>query len=187
MNGIALGTATEHGLAARFWENRGAIMIRPTVPEDTPALIELARGTEVFKPLEIVALQEVLDDFHEFEHRHGHISITSEREGRPVGFAYYAPAAMADRAWYLYWIAVAKEIQAQGLGAEMLVTVEDDIRRRDGRLILIETSSLPHYLPTRRFYLKHEYVLASTLHDFYADGDDLMVFSKRLQPRVAQR
>ena len=35
-------------------------MIRPTVPEDTPILLDLAEGTGVFKPLEIVALREVL-------------------------------------------------------------------------------------------------------------------------------
>ena len=43
-------------------------MIRPTVPDDTPALLEIARGTGVFKPLEIVALHEVLDDYHAREH-----------------------------------------------------------------------------------------------------------------------
>jgi ribosomal protein S18 acetylase RimI-like enzyme len=64
---------------------------------------------------------------------------------------------MTDRTWYLYWIAVAKEGQSRGLGAEMLRAVEADIRRRDGRLFLIETSSLPHYEPTRRFYLAKGY------------------------------
>ena len=129
-------------------------MIRPTVPDDTPALLEIARGTGVFKPIEIVALHEVLDDYHAREHANGHRAVTSERDGRPVGFAYYAPAAMTDRTWYLYWIAVAKEAQSRGLGAAMLRVAEADIRRRDGRLFLIETSSLPHYEPTRRFYLE---------------------------------
>ncbi|MEA2631390.1 MAG: hypothetical protein QOE66_1609, partial [Chloroflexota bacterium] len=36
--------------------------IRPTTPADTPDLIGIARGTGVFKPLELVALGEVLDD-----------------------------------------------------------------------------------------------------------------------------
>ena len=34
-------------------------MIRPTTPDDTPALVEIARGTGVFKPAEVVALREV--------------------------------------------------------------------------------------------------------------------------------
>ena len=154
-------------------------MIRPTLPDDTPALLEIARGTGVFKPIEIVALSEVLDDYHDREHANGHRAVTSERDGRPVGFAYYAPAAMTDRTWYLYWIAVAKEAQSRGIGAELLRVAEDDIHRRDGRLFLIETSSLPHYEPTRRFYLKQGYEQACVLADFYAEGDHLVVFRKR--------
>src|SRR4051812_42034125 len=119
-----------------------APMIRPTEPGDTPALIELARETAVFKPLEIVALGEVLHDYHAKDHALGHRSITDERDGRPAGFAYYAPSSMADRAWYLYWIAVDVQFQGQGLGSALLRAAEDDVRARGGRLFLIETSSL---------------------------------------------
>jgi len=51
-----------------------------------------------------------------------------------------------------------------------------------GRLFLIETSSLPIYDPTRRFYLKHGYEQAATIGDFYTDGDDQVIFRKRLLP-----
>jgi ribosomal protein S18 acetylase RimI-like enzyme len=156
-------------------------MIRPTTPEDIPALIGLAEGTGVFKPLEVVALREVLDDYFAFELEQGHRSLTYEHLGRPIGFAYYAPAAMTDRTWYLYWIAVAKSSQARGIGTELLRSAEAEIRR-SGRVFLIETSSLSHYEPTRRFYLKHGYEQAAVIRDFYADGDDLVVFRKRMLP-----
>lgn len=155
-------------------------MIRPTTPEDTSALLELAEKTEVFKPLEIVALQEVLDDYH--EGAEAHRALTYEQGGRPIGFAYYAPAAMTDRTWYLYWIAVSKQIQAKGVGGALLRRVEEDIRGVGGRLLLIETSSLPHYELTRRFYLKHGYEQTAVLRDFYADGDDMVVFRKHFRP-----
>jgi GNAT superfamily N-acetyltransferase len=158
-------------------------MIRPTVPGDTPELLAITRGTEVFKPLELVALEEVLDDYHAQEQAHGHRSLTYEQAGRPIGFAYYAPAAMTDRTWYLYWIVVAKTTQARGIGGQLLRTAEAEIARLGGRLLLIETSSLPHYEPTRRFYAKHGYEVACQLADFYADGDDLVVFRKRVLPR----
>jgi ribosomal protein S18 acetylase RimI-like enzyme len=153
-------------------------MIRPTRPEDTPALVELARDTGVFKPAEIDALREVLNDFHTSNHALGHLTTTFEQGGQPIGFAYYAPAAMTDRTWHLYWIAVSRQIQARGVGGELLRRAEDDIRAAGGRLLLIETSSLPHYDLTRRFYLKHGYELTATLRDFYADGDDMVVFRK---------
>jgi ribosomal protein S18 acetylase RimI-like enzyme len=157
-------------------------MIRPTVPEDTPALVELARATGVFKPSEVAALREVLDDYHARERALGHRADTSERDGRVVGFAYYAPSAMSERGWYLWWIAVDPTVHARGLGSELLRHVEGEVRASDGRLLLIETSSLPRYEPTRRFYLKHGYETAGVLRDFYADRDDMVVFAKRLQP-----
>ena len=154
-------------------------MIRPITPVDTPALVEIARGTGVFKPAEIVALREVLDDFHDANAVEGHRAVCTEREGRIVAFAYYAPAAMTDRTWYVYWIAVDKRTQAGGLGGQLMRHIEADVRAVMGRLLLIETSSLEHYGPTRKFYLKHGYETAAVLADYYADGDDMVVFRKR--------
>jgi ribosomal protein S18 acetylase RimI-like enzyme len=157
-------------------------MIRPTIPADSPTLIELAAATGVFKPHEIRALGEVLDDYHAANHAQGHRSITFEQAGQILGFAYYAPAAMTDRSWYLYWIAVTKQTQARGIGGKLLKHVEDGIRTANGRILFIETSSLPHYDLTRKFYVKHHYEESAVLPDFYADGDSLVIFKKRLNP-----
>jgi ribosomal protein S18 acetylase RimI-like enzyme len=156
-------------------------MIRPTIPSDTPTLVPLAERTGVFKPIEIEALQEVLDDYHDEMHKHGHRAITFEQNSEIIGFAYYAPTAMTDRGWHLYWIAVSKQTQARGVGSKLLRYVEEGIRREHGRQLLIETSSLPHYELTRRFYLKHGYEQVCALPDYYADGDDMVVFRKRLR------
>ena len=154
-------------------------MIRPTVPGDTPLLTALADQTGMFKPMEIQALQEVLDDYFAAREEN-HFAITREQDGRVVGFAYYAPAYMTERTWYLYWIAIAKDQQGRGVGGELLRAVEDHVRSLQGRLLFIETSSLPHYEPTRKFYLKHAYEITGVLKEFYADGDDMVVFRKRL-------
>jgi GNAT superfamily N-acetyltransferase len=155
-------------------------MIRPTLPADIPALVELTDGTGKFKPMEVVALREVLDDYFAQEQANGHVSVTSARDGVILGFAYYAPAAMTDRTWHLWWIAVRRDQQGGGIGAELLRHAEDDIRTRGGRILFIETGSQPHYEPTRRFYLKHGYELHATLRDFYAAGDSMVVFRKLL-------
>jgi len=153
-------------------------MIRPTAPADTQALLKLAEGTGVFKPHEIVALDEVISDYHADNHGQGHHAITYEKDGQIIGFAYYAPAAMTDRAWYLYWIAVSKQTQARGVGSRLLHHAEEEIRKLNGRVLFIETSSLPHYELTRKFYLKHAYEVAAVLKDYYADGDDMVVFRR---------
>ena len=157
-------------------------MIRPTTPGDTPHLVRLTAETGFFKPLEIEALQEVLDDYHAANRGHGHRSVTSEAaDGAAVGYAYFAPAAMTDRTWYLYWLAVEKGRQGGGLGGDLLRRAEADVRDAGGRLLVIETSSLPLYGPTRRFYLKHGYAAVAEVPDFYADGDGMAVFTKRIR------
>jgi ribosomal protein S18 acetylase RimI-like enzyme len=158
-------------------------MIRPTRPDDTPFLVEIAEGTGVFRAIEIDALKEVLNDFHAYNHAHGHRAITYERDSQIIGFAYFAPAAMTDRTWYLYWIAVTKKIQARGVGGELLRYAEEAIRKANGRILMLETSSLPTYDLTRKFYLKQGYHQAGVLHDYYTDGDDMVVFSKRITPK----
>jgi ribosomal protein S18 acetylase RimI-like enzyme len=156
-------------------------MIRPTVPEDTPDLLEIATGTGVFKPNEIQALREVLEDYHAANHADGHHCYTWQAPGEPImGFVYYAPAAMTNQTWYLYWIAVRKTKQAAGLGTKLLAFAEADMRRLGARVLFLETSSLPTYDLTRKFYLKHKYEVNGQLRDYYSDGDDMVVFRKRL-------
>ena len=147
-------------------------------------LVDLARATGVFKPLEIVALREVLDDYHAREHRHGHRAVTLVIDGRPAGFAYYAPSAMSERGWYLWWIAVDPPHQARGRGGALLRHAEDEVRAAGARVLWIETSSQPRYEPTRRFYLRHGYEVAGVVRDLYADGDDQVVFARRFAPRA---
>jgi ribosomal protein S18 acetylase RimI-like enzyme len=159
-------------------------MIRPTVPADTPALLDLTRGTGLFSALDMQALQEVLDDYHRESRDWGHLCATYEQDGQIIGYVYYAPAAMTENTWYLWWIAVSRQIQARGIGGELLKYAEDDARRHQGRLMLIETSSLPSYDLTRRFYLKHGYEQHAVLRDYYADGHDMVIFRKRLLPAV---
>ena len=142
--------------------------------------MSLTEATGVFKPHEVEALQEVLEEYHEANQGFGHIAVVDERDGTIVGYAYYAPASMTDRSWYLYWIAVTKQTQAKGIGSGLLRTPRTTSARKNGRVLFIETSSLPHYDPTRRFYLKHGYDVTGVLRDYYADGDDMVVFRKRL-------
>ena len=155
-------------------------MIRPTIPEDTAALIAMTEGTGLFLPIDLDALDGVLKDYHEVEAGQGHRCVTFEQEGQAIGFAYYAPASMTDRTWHLWWIVVSKQIQAKGVGGQLLRYVEDAARAENARLMMVETSGLPTYDLTRRFYVKHGYDVAGVLKDFYADGHDMVIYRKRL-------
>ncbi len=156
-------------------------MIRPATPGDTPALLSLTAGTGYFKPLEVETLEGVLNDFHATNRdEFGHRCFVWEEAGRVLGYVYHAPEEMTDRTWYLWWIAVAADQQGHGLGGKLLAFAEADIRTLGARLFVVETSTTEHYEPTRRFYLKHGYTAAASIPDFYADGDGMAVFTKKV-------
>ncbi len=155
-------------------------MIRPTRPQDVAQIIDLATGTGVFKPGEIEVLRELLNIYLSDPQQQDYHFISYEQDGQVRGFACYGPTAMTDGTYDLYWIAVTKAIQAKGIGGQLLAHVEGEIRCRNGRLVVVETSSTPAYDLTRQFYLKHNYEQAAVIKDFYADGDSLVIFRKRV-------
>jgi hypothetical protein len=48
------------------------------------------------------------------------------------------------------------------------------------RLIVVETAGRPDYRPTRAFYEARGYRRAAVIPDFYAPGDDQLVYVKAL-------
>lgn len=155
-------------------------MIRPVRPTDTDTLVAMAAGTGVFKPLEIDTLRELLDDYHAGAEGADSHAVAFEDGGRVIGFAYFAPTPMTDGTWHLYWIVVDRATQARGVGATLMAHVEGEVKSRGGRVLLVETSALPLYDLTRRFYAKLGYEHEATVRDFYADGDHQVIFRKRL-------
>lgn len=156
------------------------MIIRLTAPEDTEPLVAIAERTGVFKPHEIAALGEVLDDYFAFNHNEGHRSFTADSNGQVAGFVYFAPVAMTDRTWDLWWIAVDPVTQGLGVGKTLIQFAESEMRKAGGRLLTIDTADTTEYESTRRFYLRVGYELAATLSDYYRDGEGKCIFAKRL-------
>jgi ribosomal protein S18 acetylase RimI-like enzyme len=155
-------------------------MLRRVAPDDTATLVTIATSTNVFKPHELVALREVLDDYHATNHEYGHTAYAWCADDAIRGFVYYAPTAMTDRTWEIWWIAVDAHYHGKGLGKQLLQWAERDAQAQHARLMLLETSSTGAYASTRQFYLKQGYVLSAQVPDFYSDGDDKLIFWKRL-------
>lgn len=156
-----------------------APQIRGSDVDDVPICVSLAEGTRVFVPNEIVGLQQDLENFfagHEPQDR----MLTIEHAGHVMGFAHYGPAEITEGTWYLYWIAVDRQSHGLGYGASLLRRVEEEVRARGGRLLLIETSMLPRYEPTRRFYERYGYPRECVIRNYYSEGDDKAIFAKRL-------
>jgi ribosomal protein S18 acetylase RimI-like enzyme len=98
-----------------------------------------------------------------------------------VGYACYGPTPDTDRTFDLYWIAIDPAAQGSGGGTRLLTEVERRLEAVNARMLVVETSSRPEYAPTRAFYEKRGYAEAARMREFYAPGDDRVIFTKRFQ------
>jgi ribosomal protein S18 acetylase RimI-like enzyme len=156
-------------------------MIVTATKEDGPQIHTVNADISIFSREEVECVDELWQEYQaQGSERSGYYFIVEKEDGRVLGYACYGPRALTDRTYDLYWIAVGPNARRGGVGRALLAASEEAIRKLGGRLLIVETSGLPKYAPTRAFYFATGYTLEATLKDFYADGDDLVIFTKRL-------
>ncbi len=142
--------------------------------------MKILRNTPEFKPSEVVVAEEVIDSYLHNPHRAGYHTLVAEVDSTIAGYICYGPTPLTEGTWDLYWMAVAPEKQDQGIGSALMTFAEEEIRKAQGRLAIIETSSKPEYEKTQRFHLRHGYEVVCRIPDFYAPSDDKLILQKRL-------
>ncbi|HKV71519.1 MAG TPA: hypothetical protein VJN62_09745, partial [Gemmatimonadales bacterium] len=65
--------------------------------------------------------------------------------------------------------------------------VEQTLTTDHCRLVVVETSSRADYAPTRRFYEARGYTRTAVIPEYYAPGDDLVIYLKDLTHGVLAR
>lgn len=108
------------------------------------------------------------------------IWLTTEHAGKLISVAYCAPERLTEGTYNLYLIAILRESQGQGIGAEMMHYIEHLLKRKGNRILIVETSGLPEFELTRKFYHKLRYQREAVIREFYQEGEDKIVFWKKL-------
>lgn len=101
-------------------------------------------------------------------------------EGAVLGVTYCSKERMTDGTWNLLLIAVREHVQGRGVGARLTRHLEQTLSRRQARVLIVETSGLPEFDRTRAVYATLGYVEVARIPEFYAAGEDKVVFCKRL-------
>jgi len=160
------------------------ITIRPTESQDQPALLQMARTEPLFTAIEADTVAELLHDYLELADHNGYLFLSAVDGRRLLGFACYGPTPLTEGTYTVYWLCVAGAGRGQGIGRELMQQVEFAARAAGGRLIVLDTSGRPAYAPTRTFYERIGYARAATVPDYYAPGDDLVIYMLPLAPAV---
>jgi ribosomal protein S18 acetylase RimI-like enzyme len=157
--------------------------IRPINPGDRSRIYEIVTAAGNFNDPEIATAMELVDEALEKGEKSSYIIVVAEMPvaaATVAGYACYGSTPLTEGVFDLYWIAVHPETQGRGVGRELIQHVEEDIRSRGGRMLLIETSSRDGYEATIGFYKRTNYELAARIKNFYRIGDDKLVFLKEL-------
>ena len=155
--------------------------MRPMTSRDKPAIMQILRATPEFKPDEVVVAEEILDSYLSDPSGSGYHVLVAEVGSSVAGYICYGSTPLTEGTWDMYWLAVAANEQRRGIGRALLALAEGKIKEAQGRLAIIETSSKPEYEKTRRFHYSQGYQVVGRISDFYAPGDDKLIFQKRLR------
>ena len=168
--------------------------LRDLTSADAVRILEITSLTGVFREEELVIASEVFHDAVTVPGPSGgtrgggegsgtearpYYALGAEVDGELVGWICWGRTPCTEGTWDLYWLAVDPGSYRGGIGTAL---VEEMERRLQGhaRLIAIDTSGRRDYAPTREFYAARGYVAVALVPDFYAPGDDQVIFTKRL-------
>jgi ribosomal protein S18 acetylase RimI-like enzyme len=192
--------------AGELTDSRGTgIVLGELSAAARPRIAEILRGSKVFSAAEIAVALELFDEaiadygLRTARERPNQRSAISNPQSdylflgafTPeevlVGYACWGPTPATDRTWDLYWIAIDTALQGAGIGTILLEEVERRLVGQHARMLIAETSSRSDYAATRGFYERRGYTEAARVRDFYAPGDDRIIFVKRFHPLAERR
>ncbi|MEM1046377.1 MAG: GNAT family N-acetyltransferase [Pseudomonadota bacterium] len=149
--------------------------VRPVTRTDMPALKDIVDASGLF-PSDM--LDAMIAGYFNNEPDSGFWLIADAED--PVGLAFCAPEQMTEGTWNLYLIAVHPTRHGRGIGSALIRHIETILAGQGVRILLVETSGLPGFDRTRRFYRHCGYEEEARIRDFYQAGEDKIVFRKAI-------
>jgi ribosomal protein S18 acetylase RimI-like enzyme len=148
--------------------------------DDVETVREIIHSTGFFQDHEIPVALELVEEAINNGLNSGYYFVFAMDGKRTISYACYGAIACTINSYDLYWIATHNDYRGKGVGSLILKETEKKIKSMGGRVIYIETSSKPLYIPTQKFYEKHEYFKEAILKDFYDVNDDKIIYSKHI-------
>jgi len=152
--------------------------LRNLIAADRVRIEEITRAVGLFREDEIPVALEVFDEAMRASPSGEYYRVLgAEVEGSLSGWICWGPTPCTLGTYDLYWLVVDPQLQGAGIGTALVAEME---RRLVGvaRLILVETAGRLDFAATRGFYEARGYLPTATIPDFYAPGDDQVVFVK---------
>jgi ribosomal protein S18 acetylase RimI-like enzyme len=152
------------------------------IPGDSQLIEKLLETTGFFHSYEIEVATELSDlNLEKGTEASGYHFIVAHNAEEMLGYCCYGHNPCTESSYDLYWIAVRKDQMGHGIGRKLMTLAEQSVVNLGGTIVWVETSGRPVYESTRAFYQAIGYDKTAVMPDFYAPGDDKIVFMKRVE------
>lgn len=155
--------------------------IRSLVFKDRGKLRSMLIDSHVFTQEEIIVAMELIDAVLKDQYQKDYIiKCMVDEDDSPVGYICYGPIPMTKGVFDIYWIVVKPDFQRKGIGSNLIDFLEKEVKEKNGRMILADTSSIKDYEKAQKFYIKRGFQEEARIIDYYWPGNDRITFCKRL-------
>ncbi len=156
------------------------ITVRASIAADAPAIFTIAESEALFSKQDFITVQELFNDYISRDDHNDYYFLSALVDDQLVGFGCYGPTPLTSGTFDLYWIDVADSWKGKGVGKQLIAAIVERIQEAGGRLLILDTSGRLEYEPTRAFYERYGFQRTATIPDFYAPGDDLVIYTMPL-------
>jgi hypothetical protein len=153
--------------------------IRELKAKDRGNIYELLQNDNKFKPGEIEEVLHQIDlflfdtDQHLFK-----VILAEDKLKELVGYAVYGPDPQSNGTYKIYSLNHSPLTDDEDVLLRLLLFIEKDLSRINGRRIVCELSSNYKYRTHVETYFKQNFDLSSVVSSFYSEGEDKLILSK---------
>ena len=172
----------------------GATKLGALAEGDRPAVAALLASTGAFRAAEVAVALELFDEAFTPGGGDGadpdgyaFVGTFLGNDRTLAGYACWGRTPDTRGTFDLYWLAVDPARQGAGIGATLVREVKRRIAALGGRLLVIEASGRADNAGVRRFYERLGCTAAATVRDFYAPGDDRIIYTTRADEAASIR
>ena len=108
------------------------------------------------------------------------IWFTYTENNKLIAIGYCIPEKFTIGTYNLLAIGVIKGAQRNGVATEMMHYLEHHLKLKEGRILIVETSSDDAQIGARKLYAKIGFTQVAEIKDFWNQGEDKIIFWKKL-------
>lgn len=157
-----------------------ALQVLPSTYADRSRIRDILLGSGIFNQLDAETVDEMFLEAYQRPSDDNYQFLSCWNGSQLAGFACYGRESLTQGTWDLFWICVSSAARRMGVGSALLREVMRCAAQEQVRLMVIYTSSTDKYAPARALYESHGFERAALISDYYAAGDDLLIYTQRI-------